>query len=155
MIIMTLALPLLLPLALTTFFAPYSSRELFTEFKEPTKFKKLQPISSNFCVLTVDISYAHLLAPPLLLFLPPENHSISFGKLSFGSLGASTTTLIGFYPGLLLLKASHRVLFLYKPPTLITSSLQRLCCVKQLCNHGSLEESWRFPSFLWMTSGAR
>ena len=140
----TLSLSFLL--ALTAFFsAPHSSRKLFT--KPLKQLKEFQPISSNFCVSIINISCAHLLAPLFQLLFPPESPSMSFWKLSFGSRGALKTTPIGLHPGLLSWKVSYRVLPLYKPPALITSSLQRPCCVKRLCNHRSLEESQSFPSF--------
>ena len=64
-IAIALALPLSLLLALTASSAPHSSRELFTESLK--KFKELQPINSDSCASTVNISHTHLLAPPLQL----------------------------------------------------------------------------------------
>ena len=64
-IVVALALSLSLPFMLTTSSAPYSNRELFTEPLK--KLKELKAISSDFCALTINISCAHLVAPPLQL----------------------------------------------------------------------------------------
>ena len=83
LITVALALPFLLPFALTASFALYSSRKLFIEFKELPEFKELQPISSDSCAPTVNIFCTHLLAPPFQLLFPHKSYSNSSWNLSF------------------------------------------------------------------------
>ena len=146
MIAVAFALSLSFLLALISSVTPHSSRELFTELKE------LQSISNESCAPTFDIPRACTLIPACASTLPTKEPfkrllKAQLGSSNFGANAALRTTPIGLHPGLLSWKVSHRMLLLYKPPAPIASSLQRLCCVKRLCNHGSLEEFRRFPSF--------
>ena len=82
-----------------TFFSAYS-KYLFRsslqceQFTEPLKkLKEFQIICSDFCILIVNISSTHLLAPLLQLVLLPKNHFNSSWKLSFSLCQASSTTL--------------------------------------------------------------
>ena len=68
-------------LALTTSFsATHSNQKLFTELLK--QFKDFEPIRSNSCALIVNISYAHLLPPPLQLLLPPKSASYGSWRLN-------------------------------------------------------------------------